>query len=77
MFGKLLTVSYVSRPDLCFDGKILSCKYGKATKADMNAVYRKIQKLKLENVTKMKYPDLGDILVKMQALKPCPTNKRV
>ena len=40
--GKLLQVSYSSRPDPCFEGKALRMKYGKATKSDLKTAHRKI-----------------------------------
>ena len=58
--AKLNCVGYQSRPDLCFDAKSLSTKFGKATKADLRAASRRIVKLKASS-TKMKIPDLGSV----------------
>ena len=33
--ARLATIAYTSRPDLCFDVKAQSTKYGKATKSDL------------------------------------------
>ena len=56
--AKVLYVGYQSRPDVCFEAKCLSTKFGKATKGDLKSVLKKIQKL--QGVpTKMVFPDLG------------------
>jgi len=59
--AKLATIAYTSRPDLCFNVKSLSSKYGKATKSDLKAVQRKIVLLKAEGCTELKYQKMGDI----------------
>ena len=56
--AKVLYIRYQSRPDVCFDGKCLSSKFGAATKRDLKSVYRIIQKLKGER-TCMFFPNLG------------------
>jgi hypothetical protein len=58
--AKLLYVGYQSRPDVCFEAKCLSTRYGKTTKKDLKNAFKKIQKLKGEN-TRMFFPDLGDV----------------
>ena len=58
--AKLTMLSIISRPDLCFDSKLLSTKYGKATKRDFVTAVKTLIKSKTES-TKMCYPDLGDI----------------
>ena len=58
--AKILHVGYQSRPDLCFEAKCLSTKYGKATKSDLKTVLKKIQKLQ-GLPTIMYFPDLGPI----------------
>ena len=58
--AKLNCVGYQSRPDLCFDAKSLSTKFGKATKSDLRAAARRILKLKSTS-TKMMIPNLGDV----------------
>ena len=58
--AKLLYIGFQSRPDICFDSKCLSSKYGSATKRDFKAVYKMIQKLKGER-TCMSFPDLGEV----------------
>ena len=57
--AKLLYVGCQSRPDVCFEGKCLSSKFGKASKKDLKSAYRKMQKLKGEE-TCMFFPDLGE-----------------
>ena len=58
--AKVLHVGYQSRPDVCFDAKCLSSKFGKATKSDLRTALKKIQKLQGES-TRMCFPDLGDV----------------
>ena len=58
--ARLATVAYTSRPDLCFEVKALSTKYGKATKSDLRSVKRRMMIVKDEENSSMKYPDLGD-----------------
>lgn len=58
--GKLASVAYHSRPDICFDVKSLSSKFGKATKQDLKTAMKRMMKLKAET-TLMVYPDLGSI----------------
>ena len=59
--AKLSTIAYTSRPDLCFEVKSLSSKYGKAKKTDIRAVKRKIVLLKSEEESEMRYPKMGEI----------------
>ena len=58
--AKILHVGYQSRPDVCFQAKCLSSKFGKATKSDMKTAMKKMQKLQGEP-TKMCFPDLGSV----------------
>ena len=58
--AKVLYVGSQSRPDVCFEGKALSTKFGKATKADLKSAMKKIQKLK-GSETIMFFPDLGQV----------------
>ena len=58
--AKISHISYQSRPDVCFEAKVLSTKFGKATKGDLKSALKKMQKL--QGVpTKMSFPDLGSI----------------
>ena len=59
--AKLSTIAYTSRPDLCFEVKSLSSKYGKAKKSDLRAVKRKIALLKSEEDSEMRYPNMGEV----------------
>ena len=56
--GKLASLAHTSRPDICFDVKVLSTKFGKATKKDLQTAHRRMLKLKSES-TSMRFPDLG------------------
>ena len=58
--AKLAMVGYQSRPDVCFEAKVLSTKYGKATKHDMKVLMKKIVKLKA-STSVMMFPDLGPV----------------
>ena len=58
--AKILHVGYQSRPDVCFQAKCLSSKFGKATRSDLKAALKKMQKLQGEP-TKMCFPDLGSV----------------
>ena len=53
-------VGHHCRPDVCFEAKALSSKFGKATKQDLKVAMKKIQKLKSQK-TKIVYPNLGNI----------------
>ena len=59
MVAKLNCIGYQSRSDVCFEAKILSTKFGNATKIDLKAVYKKIRKLKL-TLSRIIFPNLGD-----------------
>ena len=59
--AKLSTIAYTTRPDLCFEVKALSTKYGKATKSELRSVKRKIVLLKAEAGSQMKYPNMGNV----------------
>ena len=56
--GKLTALAHTSRPDICFDVKILSSKFNKATKKDLQTACKRMIKVKSEE-TFIKYPDLG------------------
>jgi hypothetical protein len=58
--AKILYVGFQSRPDVCFEGKVLSTKFGKATKRDLKDALKKIKKLQGES-THMFFPDLGEV----------------
>ena len=58
--ARLLHVGYQSRPDVCFDAKALSTKYGKATKGDLKSLFKRMQKLR-DMPTKMYFPNLGPV----------------
>ena len=58
--AKILHVGYQSRPDVCFAGKSLSTKFGKATKGDLKVALKKIQKLQGIH-TKMFFPRMGSL----------------
>ena len=58
--AKVLYVGYQSRPDVCFEAKCLSTKFGKATKGDLKSALKKIQKLQAYP-TRMVFPDLGAV----------------
>ena len=58
--AKILYVGFQSRPDVCFEGKRLSTKFGKATKKDLKCAFKMIKKLKGEN-THMFFPNLGEV----------------
>ena len=59
--AKMSTIAYTTRPDLCFEIKALSTKYGKATKSDLRTVKRKIVLLKAEDGSQMKYPNMSNV----------------
>jgi hypothetical protein len=58
VIGKLTSLAHTSRPDICFDVKLMSSKLGKATKKDLQSAMKKMLKVKTE-VTSMKFPNLG------------------
>ena len=58
--ARLLHVGYTSRPDVCFDAKVLSSMYGKATKGDLKMLLKQMQKLQ-GGSTRMCFPDLGPL----------------
>ena len=58
--AKILYIGSQSRPDVCFEGKALSTKFGKATKGDLKSALKKILKLK-GTETVMFFPDLGPV----------------
>ena len=60
IIGKLAHVGQISRPDVVFEAKALSSKFGKATKKDLKIAMKKIQKLKSRKA-KMVFPDLGNM----------------
>ena len=58
--AKILYVGSQSRPDVSFEGKALSTKFGKATKGDLKSAMKKMLKLKGAE-TVMFFPDLGPV----------------
>ena len=56
--GKLTALAHTSRPDICFDVKILSTKFNKATKKDLQTACKRMIKVKSEE-TFIKFPDMG------------------
>ena len=58
--AKILHIGYQSRPDVSFEAKCLSTKFGKATKADLKISLKKMQKLQGVH-TKMFFPKLGPL----------------
>ena len=46
--GKLTALAHTSRPDICFDVKILSSKFNKATKKDLQTACKRMIKVKSE-----------------------------
>ena len=54
-------IAYTSRPDMCFEVKSLSTKYGKATKSDLRNMKKKVVLLKAEEGSQMKYPNMGNV----------------
>ena len=57
--ARILHIGNLSRPDVCFEGKCLSTKFGKATKSDLKTAMKKIQKLQGQ-VNKMCFPNVGE-----------------
>ena len=58
--AKLAMIGYQSRPDVCFEAKVMSTKYGKATKHDLKVLAKKILKVKA-GALEMRFPDLGEV----------------
>ena len=58
--SKLNMLALSSRPDIMFDAKVLTSKYGSATKRDMIKAVKMIRKVKDESTT-LTLPDIGDI----------------
>jgi hypothetical protein len=58
--AKLTMLSVISRPDICFESKLLSSRYGKATKKDFCTAVKLLTKAKSES-TKMTYRNLGNM----------------
>ena len=52
IIGKIAHVGQISRPDVVFEAKALSSKFGKATRRDLKIAMKKIQKLKSRKVHK-------------------------
>ena len=53
-------LSVTSRPDIAFDSKIMTTKFGKAVKRDLKQALKLLKKVKKES-TKMVYPCLGKL----------------
>ena len=58
MDRKLTTLAHSSRPDICFDVKLVSSKFNKATKKDLQTACKTMIKDKSEK-TVLRFPDLG------------------
>ena len=58
--SKLNMLALSSRPDIMFDAKILTSRYGSATKRDMIKAVKMIRKVK-DETTILTLPDIGDI----------------
>ena len=56
VIGKLTSLAHTSRPDICFDIKILSSKFGRPTKRDLQTARKRMIKVKGE-YTSMRFPD--------------------
>ena len=56
--GKLSSLAYSTRPDICFDVKTLSNKFNKATKRDLQMAMKRMMKVKSEQVS-LKYSNIG------------------
>ena len=63
--GKLTSLAYSTRPDICFELKLLSTKLNNATRKDLQMSYKKILKVKSEIVS-IKYPNLGKSQIDLQ-----------
>ena len=59
--AKLSMLSVPSRPDIAFDSKIMTTKFGKAVKRDLKQALKLLKKVKQES-TKMIYPCLGKLI---------------
>ena len=58
--GKLSNLASTTRPDICFDVKILSSKVGKATKQDLKIAVKRLLKVKADP-SEMTFPDVGPV----------------
>ena len=58
--SKLNMLAMTSRPDIMFDAKVLTTKYGSATKRDLTKAIKMIRRVKQEP-TNLTLPDIGDI----------------
>ena len=56
--AKLAMLSIISRPDIAFESKLFTMKYGKATKRDLRDANKKLKFVK-NDTTRMVYPGLG------------------
>ena len=57
--SKLNMLSITARPDICFDVKLLTSRYGKATKEDLLNVVKLIRKIK-RDTTEIVIPNIGE-----------------
>ena len=55
-------LSMTSRPSITFEVKVLTTKYRKATKGDMNDAVKMLKKVK-RNTTKIVVPDIGLVTI--------------
>ena len=60
LVGKLGWLAKNARPDLGYDGLVMSTKVGKATADDMKQLVKLVKKMKAE-VTEMKFIDIGPV----------------
>ena len=60
LVSKLNILSVTARPDICFEVKVLTTKYGKATKHDLMVAIKLLQKVKRMSTT-ITVPDMGEI----------------
>ena len=58
--GKIAHAGQISRPDVVFEAKALSSKFGKATRKDLKIAIKKMQKLKSRSV-KLVFTYLGNM----------------
>ena len=56
--GKLSSIAYSSRPEICFEVKMLSTKFNNATKRDLQTAMKRMIKIKSEHVA-LKYASIG------------------
>ena len=60
LVSKLNMLSMSARPDISFEVKLLTMRYGKATKGDLSSAIKLLKKIK-RVATKITIPDMGEI----------------